>query len=60
MFCFFDRNVFGADVVGMSVIHEVIIAVHCGMKVLGMSLITNMVIQETESKFFAYHEEVCQ
>jgi len=48
----------GCDAVGASVAHEVIIAVHCGMRVLGMSLITNMVIQEMESNLFAHHKEV--
>ena len=56
----FLRDVFEADAVGMSVVHEVIIAVHCGMKVIGMSLITNMVVQEIESDIFAYHDEVRQ
>jgi purine-nucleoside phosphorylase len=48
----------GADATGMSVAHEVIIAVHLGMRVIGMSLITNMVIQDVESNLIPYHEEV--
>jgi len=44
----------GADAVGMSTVHEVIVARHAGMKVLGISNITNMALGDEP----VTHEEV--
>ncbi|CAG2182091.1 unnamed protein product, partial [Oppiella nova] len=45
------------DAIGMSTAHEVTVAHHCGLKVFGMSLITNKCISDYESKEAANHEE---
>jgi xanthosine phosphorylase len=45
----------GADVVGMSVVPEVVSARHCGLKVTGVSVITNLA--EGMSPFPLSHEQ---
>ena len=46
----------GADLVGMSTVHEVIIARHMGLEVLGISLVTNMAAGVLDQAI--NHEEV--
>ena len=46
----------GADAVGMSTVQEVIVAVHCGIEVFAMSVITDLGIRDEENAIT--HQEV--
>jgi purine-nucleoside phosphorylase len=46
----------GADIVGMSTVPETVAARHCGMRVLGISTVTNQCNPDTPTK--ATHEQV--
>lgn len=48
----------GGDAVGMSTVQETIAAVHCGMKVFAISVITDLGIREEDN--IITHEEVLQ
>ncbi|WP_018612722.1 purine-nucleoside phosphorylase [Segetibacter koreensis] len=51
-------KVLGGDAVGMSTVQEVIGAIHCGLKVFAMSVITDIGIREEDN--IITHEEVLQ
>jgi purine-nucleoside phosphorylase len=44
----------------MSTVHEVLVAIHCGIKVIGFSLITNKCVLDYESREEANHQEVLE
>ncbi|MEJ5198283.1 MAG: purine-nucleoside phosphorylase [Anaerolineae bacterium] len=50
----------GADACGMSTVPEVMVARHMGMRVLGISGITNMAVDDVEADVEANHEEVLE
>jgi purine-nucleoside phosphorylase len=51
-------HILGGDAVGMSTVQEVIVAVHMGMRVFGVSIITDLGIREEENTIT--HEEVLE
>ncbi len=53
-------RVMGADAVGMSTAHEVVVARHAGIRVMACSGITNVAIDEVNSELEASHEEVLE
>ena len=50
----------GADAVGMSTVPEAIVARHGGMRLLGISGISNVAIDEIDAAAEASHEEVLE
>lgn len=50
------RHTFGADAVGMSTVHEALVAGHMGREVLGISFISNLLTEPAKTT----HEEVME
>lgn len=53
-------RILGADAVGMSTAHEVLVARHAGMRVMACSGITNQVIDQVDTDRETNHEEVLE
>ncbi|KAM4580823.1 purine nucleoside phosphorylase 4b [Odontesthes bonariensis] len=52
--------ILGCDSVGMSMVPEVTVAKHCGLRVLGLSLVTNMVSLDYRREDKVNHDEVLE
>jgi purine-nucleoside phosphorylase len=50
----------GANAVGMSTVHEVLVARHMGIRVMAFSGITNVAINQVDTEFETNHEEVLE
>lgn len=50
----------GVDTVGMSTVHEAITAIHCGVKVFGFSLVTNLCLDSDSDEDDVAHAEVME
>jgi purine-nucleoside phosphorylase len=50
----------GGDAVGMSTAPEVLVAKHAGMRVFGVSSITNVSIDDVDAEATISHEEVLE
>ena len=53
-------RVWGGNAVGMSTVHEVLVARHAGMRVMACSGITNEAIDQVDTEFETNHEEVLE
>lgn len=53
-------RVWGAQAVGMSTVHEVLVARHAGLRVMAISGITNISIDRIDSDLETNHEEVLE
>jgi len=54
------QKILGGDAAGMSTVHEVVAARHCGIKVLAISMITNKVQMTINDKIQTDHEHVLE